>query len=57
MDFLKGKKTYIIAIVAGVVVTMGMLGFIDENTQKALLGFLGAGGLATLRAGVSSTVK
>ena len=53
MDFLSGKKTYIIAVLAGIVVAVQSLGYIDNDMATTILGFLGAGGLATLRAGVS----
>lgn len=49
---LEGKKTYIVAfLVATVSFAVGM-GWIDESTALLLYGFLGAGGLATLRAAV-----
>tara|TARA_Y100000310_G_scaffold242266_1_gene246411 strand:- start:3125 stop:3292 length:168 start_codon:yes stop_codon:yes gene_type:complete len=54
MDFLKGKKTYMIALAVGLVTAAQVLGWIDADTYKVVLGFLGAGGLATLRAGVNS---
>ena len=54
MDFLKGKKTYLIAAAVGLVTVAHQLGWIDADTYKVVLGFLGAGGLATLRAGVNS---
>ena len=53
MSVLKGKRTYIIAALVGVATAVHHLGFIDTALYQAILGFLGAGGLATLRAGVS----
>jgi len=53
MNVLKGKKTYIIAALVGLATAIHQLGYIDTGMYQAILGFLGAGGLATLRAGVS----
>ena len=52
MDALKGYKTYIVAALAGVVTVLQMLGYVDGELAVTLYGFLGAGGLATLRAAV-----
>jgi len=58
MDFLNGllggKKTYLIALAVGLVTAAQALGWIDSEIYQVILGFLGAGGLATLRAGVTS---
>jgi len=51
---MKGKKTYIVAGVAGVLTAAHMLGYIDTEAYTAYMGLLGAGGLATLRMGVAS---
>lgn len=48
-----GKKTYFVAAAAGVVVAAWVLGLIDGETASKLLGLLGAGGLCTLRHGIS----
>lgn len=53
MDILKGRKTYLIAAAVAVVVFARMAGLIDEGVYQVVLGLLGAGGLATLRAGMS----
>lgn len=50
---LKGKKTYIVSILAAAVVAATPLGYIPPDLANTILGFLGAAGLATLRAGVS----
>lgn len=47
---LAGKKTYIIAAIAGLVTVAHSLGYIDDSTWQFLLGLLNAGGLATLGA-------
>ena len=51
---LKGKKTYIVAIAAGVVVVARGLGFVDDAVMQVALGLLGFTGLATLRHGISN---
>ena len=48
-----GQKTYIIAGLLAALAAAKALGWIDEATYQALFGLLGAGGLATLRAGVA----
>ena len=53
MKWLSGKKTYVVAVLVAVVTAAHQLGKIDAATYTTLLGLLGAGGLATLRAGVS----
>jgi hypothetical protein len=52
MEWLRGKKTYIVTILAGLVLAGYLLGWLDEKTTDALLVMLGFGGLAALRAGV-----
>ncbi len=49
----RGKKTYAVAVAAGLVTAVHMLGVIDQATWAALMGLLGAGGLATVRAGIA----
>jgi len=48
-----GYKTYLCAIGIGLAATAHALGFIDDATYQTLIGILGAGGLAALRAGVA----
>lgn len=50
---LAGYKTYIIAALVAAVTVAQQLGYLDAATAQTLLGLLGAGGLATLRAGVT----
>jgi hypothetical protein len=52
LNFLKGKKTYFIAILVGLVAVAQYLGFIDNTVAVVLYGLLGATGTATLRAGI-----
>jgi hypothetical protein len=47
--FLEGKKTYLVAILGGLYLFGGDQGWWQVN--EALLGILGFGGLAALRAG------
>ena len=50
MNVLQGYRTYIIAALIGLGTVGHQLGYIDSTTYQTLLGVLGAGGLATLRA-------
>jgi hypothetical protein len=52
---LSGYKTYIIAAVAAIVTGLYYAGVVDQTVYDTLMGFLGAGGLATLRAGVAKS--
>ena len=49
LDFLKGKKTYIVALVVGAGAAATALGY---TVPEWVYGILGALGLTTLRAGV-----
>lgn len=50
MSALAGYRTYIIAACAAVLTGLQYAGVIDQHLYETLMGFLGAGGLATLRA-------
>ena len=54
LTFLSGYRTYIVAIVVAVVTGVYQLNYIDLTTYQTVLGWLGAAGLATLRAGIGS---
>jgi len=54
MGIMKGYKTYICAAGAGLATVAQILGWIDAAQYTAILGLLGAGGLAALRAGVKN---
>ena len=51
-EWLKGKKTYFIAIIAGVLAVLQSLGY---NVPPEVYAVLGSLGLATLRAGVEKS--
>jgi hypothetical protein len=54
---MSGYRTYIVAaLMAAASATFGM-GFIDRNAFEAIMGFLAAGGAATLRSGVKNDVE
>ena len=53
MEWLSGKKTYIISGLGCVVVGLYIFGVIDDKTAEMLGGLLGFSGIATLRAGVA----
>lgn len=52
MDFLKGKKTYLVAALFALVTFAYSMGWIDEHTLQIVQGALLPAGLAALRAGV-----
>lgn len=52
---LQGKKTYILAAIAGLLTVVHSLGWISAEVYQTLMGLVGAGGLATLRAGVTKS--
>jgi len=52
MDFLRGKKTYLLAFLGAVTYGLQLAGVIDPDLATKILTFLGIGGAATLRAGM-----
>jgi len=56
IEFLKGKKTYILAICGGIVMALWYAGIIEDKARDMLLGLLGFGGMATMRAGVQKKI-
>lgn len=52
-----GYKTYILATLIALVTFLYYAGFIDQPAFNSAVAFLGAGGLASLRAGVSKEVE
>lgn len=53
LTFLKGHRTYIVAFLIALVAIAHYLNYIDSSVTDALVGLLGAGGLAALRAAVA----
>jgi hypothetical protein len=51
---LSGKKTYLIALAAAILTVAVHMGYITQDLANTLYGLLGAGGLASLRAGVGN---
>lgn len=51
-EFIRGKKTYIVAGVMAVVSGLKMFGVIDQVTYEGIMGILAACGFGALRAGV-----
>lgn len=54
LEFLKGKKTYLVALAVAVVTFCEAMGWVTHATSEVLYGVLGAGGLAALRHGMSA---
>jgi hypothetical protein len=50
IEFLKGKKTYLVAIGLGIVAFLQAMKYIDETTAESMIAFLTGSGLAALRA-------
>ena len=53
VEFLKGKKTYIVVGLGLVVLALKVTGVLDSTIADSILVALGMGGLATLRLGIS----
>ena len=51
-EFIRGKKTYIVAGIMAVVSGLKMFGVIDQVTYEGIMGLLAALGFGALRAGV-----
>jgi hypothetical protein len=54
---LAGKKTYIVGFLIAVVTFVHQMGWIEPGVYQTIMGLLGAGGLAALRAGVNKGGK
>lgn len=54
---MKIRKSYVVAIALGAVVTAKKVGWIPPGVADWLSGMLGAGGLASLRHAQSTTTK
>lgn len=54
LDFLKGKKTYIISAVALTLAGLMQFGVISHDQYNAIIGFLAPVGVFTLRAGMKN---
>lgn len=52
ITFLQGKKSYIVAILVGLITTALYLGWITQEVANILYGLLGAAGLASMRAAI-----
>ena len=52
MQYLKGKKSYIISIIGGILCALNLAGILPSEWIEKLLPLLGFGGLAALRAGL-----
>lgn len=55
MEWLSGKKTYIVGALIAVATFFHQMGYIDDSLYQAILGFLGGAGLIALRAGVTKS--
>ena len=53
LDFLKGKKTYILVVIGAIGYGLALAGIITEDMLEKVLTLLGIGAVGTLRAGIS----
>jgi hypothetical protein len=53
MDWLSGKKTYIVALCVAAISVARYFGYINDEAALMLYGLLGAGGAVTMRAGIA----
>lgn len=53
INWLKGKKTYIVAVLAVAVNALYYTGKIDKATFDVLIGLLGAGAISTISAKIN----
>lgn len=56
-NFLIGHKTYLLAALGAIVTFAYTMGWIERTTWEAILGFVAAGGMATMRAGVATVAQ
>lgn len=54
LNFLAGKKTYLVAAATGTLTALHALGKISDGLYQQLLVLLGAGGLAAVRAAIAN---
>ncbi len=52
IQFISGKKTYIVALIMTVISVLKIFGVIDTVTYEGIMGILAALGFGALRAGV-----
>lgn len=53
VEWLKGKKTYFMALGVAVVAFAQYMGWLSNEAAVMLYGLLGAGGVATMRAAIA----
>ena len=54
-DFLKGKKTYILAAAGAFLTFINLMGLLDAETYKALMALVVPAAAVSLRAGVEKS--
>lgn len=57
INMLKGKKTYLVAVLMFALAGLKGIGLIDEPTYQTIMGLLAGLGLTTLRAAVTSETR
>ena len=56
-NWFVGKRTYIVAIAAGVVITLQVLGYISADTATNILKYLGVAGTITMAAKINRAIN
>lgn len=56
LNFLQGKKTYIMALVAGVGLALFYAGIINDTVLKMLLAFTGVATIASIRSALQKLI-
>jgi hypothetical protein len=57
ITFLRGKKTYIVAVCIGIVAVCQYLGYITKEVADILYGLLAGTGVITARAAIAKATK
>ena len=52
MTFLRGKRTYLLALIGAVIFILGRIGIITPDIENTLYTAIGLGGLFTIRAAI-----
>lgn len=57
INFLKGKKSYIIAIVGAIITFCYIAGYMSKETYQVLMTLIGVGTIASVRVAIAGLAK
>lgn len=57
IEYIKGKRTYIMVGLGAVVLALNLVGVIEQDTMATILTALGMGGVVTLRLAIANIAK